>query len=101
MDLTPTTFDEAINESPVPVVIDFWADWCGPCHAISPILEEIAAENPDAVRIHKVDVDAYPELALRFDAMSLPTLVVLEDGQVVKRLVGARGKRHLLAELLG
>ena len=98
-DLTATTFDEAVLGSSVPVVVDFWAEWCGPCHALAPVLEEIAAEHPDSLRIVKLDVDAWPESALRFGVMSFPTLLVFDHGEVVQRLVGARGKRHLLAEL--
>jgi thioredoxin 1 len=98
-DLTAATFDEEVLGASVPVVVDFWAEWCGPCHALAPILDEIAAEHADTLRIYKLDIDAWPESALRFDVMSFPTLLVFQDGQVVKRLIGARGKRHLLAEL--
>jgi thioredoxin 1 len=99
VELTAATFDEVVGGSPVPVLVDFWAEWCPPCHALAPILDEIAAEQAAVLRVGKVDVDAYPELSLRFDVMSFPSLLVFADGQLVKRMIGARGKRHLLAEL--
>lgn len=98
-ELTAATFDEVVLGAPVPVVVDLWAEWCGPCHALAPILDEIAAEHAGALRITKVDVDAWPDVALRFGVMSFPTLLVFRNGEIVRRLVGARGKRHLLAEL--
>jgi thioredoxin 1 len=99
VDLTAATFDEVVGASPVPVLVDFWAEWCPPCHALAPILDEIAAEQAGSLRVAKVDVDEHPDLSLRFDVMSFPSLLVFVDGQLVKRMIGARGKRHLLAEL--
>jgi thioredoxin 1 len=99
VDVSSATFDELVNGSPVPVLVDFWAEWCPPCHALAAVLEEIAVELAGSLRVAKVDVDAHPDLSLRFDVMSLPSTLVFVDGQVVRRLVGARGKHHLLAEL--
>jgi len=99
IELTAATFDEVVGASPVPVLVDFWAEWCPPCHTIAPILDEIAAEHAGTLRIAKVDADAHPDLSLRFGVMSLPSLLVFVDGQLVKRMIGARGKQHLLAEL--
>lgn len=98
-ELTATTFDEVVARESVPVVVDLWAEWCPPCHALAPVLREIAAEHVDTLRIFSLDVDAHPDVARRFSVMSFPTLLVFEGGALVKRLVGARGKRHLLAEL--
>jgi thioredoxin 1 len=96
--LTTATFDETINASDKPVLIDFWADWCNPCKMIAPILEELSKEQT-AVTIAKLDVDANPEIAMRFNVMSIPTLLVIHDGEIKKRLVGAKGKGALLADL--
>jgi thioredoxin 1 len=101
-ELTDTTFDEEIGASPVPVVVDFWAAWCGPCHLLAPILEQIAIDRADDLRVFTVDADAHPTVAARYGVMSLPTLLVFDGRQgaePVMRLVGARGKRHLMAEL--
>jgi len=97
--VTDATFDETINGSSEPVLVDFWAEWCGPCKAIAPILDEIATENAGKLTIAKLNVDDNPDVALRFDVMSIPTLILFKDGQAQKRLVGAKGKRQLLAEL--
>ena len=97
--LTTDTFDETISSSEVPVVVDFWAEWCGPCKMIAPILTEIAGEHEGALRIAKLNVDEHPDLARRFDVMSIPTLLVFEDGVPKKRVIGAKGKGQLLEEL--
>jgi thioredoxin 1 len=97
--LTDATFAEEVGASDVPVVVDFWAEWCAPCKMIAPILEEINAENDGKVRIAKVDVDANPGLARQFDVMSIPTLIVFKDGQPQHRMIGAKGKAQLVEEL--
>jgi thioredoxin 1 len=97
--LSDTTFDELIGGSDAPVLVDFWAEWCGPCKMIAPILEEIAGEQAGKVQIAKVNVDDHPDLAMRFDVMSIPTLILFKDGEAQKRLIGAKGKGQLLEEL--
>jgi thioredoxin 1 len=97
--LTDSTFDEEIGSAEAPVIVDFWAEWCGPCKMIAPILEEIAGEQAGKVVIAKLNVDDNPDAARRFDVMSIPTLIVFQDGQPVKRMVGAKGKGQLLQEL--
>ena len=98
--LTDSTFDEEIAGSTADVVIvDFWAEWCGPCKMIAPILEEIATEQAGKVSIAKLNVDDNPDAARRFEVMSIPTLIVFKDGQPVRRLIGAKGKGQLLEEL--
>jgi thioredoxin 1 len=96
--LTTSTFDETVAASDQPIVVDFWAEWCGPCKMIAPILGEIAVEQP-GITVAKLNVDENPEIAMRFNVMSIPTLLVFQKGEVAKRLVGAKGKGQLLQEL--
>jgi thioredoxin 1 len=97
--LSDATFDETIGAADEAVVVDFWAEWCGPCKMIAPILEEIASEHAGKLSIAKLNVDENPDVARRYDVMSIPTLIVFKDGAPQKRLVGAKGKGQLLAEL--
>jgi thioredoxin 1 len=97
--LTDATFEEEINSSDQPVLVDFWAEWCGPCKLIAPILEELATEYDGKLRIVKVDVDESPDVARRYEIMSIPTLVVFHDGVSKKRMIGAKGKGQLVQEL--
>ena len=97
--LTDQTFDEEIAAATEPLLVDFWAEWCGPCKMISPILEEIANEHAGKIRVCKVDVDNNFGIARRFEVMSIPTLILFKDGTPQLRLVGAKGKGQLLQEL--
>lgn len=97
--LTDATFDEVVLAADRPVLVDFTAEWCGPCKVIAPILEELSAEQGEKLDIVSLDVDANPRTTLRYDVMSMPTLILFKDGEPQRRLVGARGKRHLLEEL--
>ncbi|MDP7550880.1 MAG: thioredoxin [Acidimicrobiales bacterium] len=97
--LTDSTFDEEIGSASGPVLVDFWAEWCGPCKTIAPILEEIADEQAGSLSVAKVNVDDSPSLAQRFGVMSIPTLILFDSGEPARRLVGAKGKPQLLEEL--
>jgi thioredoxin 1 len=97
--LTDTNFNEEVKGSDQPVLVDFWAEWCGPCKMIAPILEEIATEQEGKIRIGKLNVDDAPATAQQFQVMSIPTLILFKDGEVQKRVVGARGKGQLLEEI--
>ena len=91
-------FNQEVLNSDKPVLLDFWASWCGPCQMVSPIVDEIAAERSD-IKVCKINVDEQPELAARFGVMSIPTLVVMKNGKVINQAVGARPKAQILAML--
>jgi thioredoxin len=100
--VSDATFDETIGGADTPVLVDFWAEWCGPCQMIAPTLEEIAAEHEGKLKIAKLNVDENPNTAMRFNVMSIPTLLVFQPGDTSKearRLVGAKGKAQLLQDL--
>ena len=98
-ELTNETFDEEVGAADVPLIVDFWAEWCGPCRMVAPVLEQIALENAGKIRLAKLNVDDAPAVAQRFNIMSIPTLMVFQDGVAKKRIVGAKGKGQLLEDL--
>jgi len=97
--LTDATFDEVVGSSDKPLLVDFWAEWCGPCKMIAPVLDEIAKDYAGKIKIGKVNVDENLDLSRRFEVMSIPTLIVFKDGEPQLRIVGAKGKGQLLQEL--
>ncbi len=99
VNLTDATFDEHVKGSDVPVLVDFWAEWCGPCKMITPVLEEIAQEHVGKIQIAKLNVDDSLDVSRRFDVMSIPTLILFKDGEPQVRLIGAKPKGALLEEI--
>jgi thioredoxin 1 len=98
-DVTDETFvDEVLNSSDT-IMVDFWAEWCGPCRAVSPILDQIAQENPDKIKIVKLNVDDNPQMAMKYQITSIPAMKVFRGGEVVKTVIGAKPKPALEADL--
>ncbi|MGK2879261.1 MAG: thioredoxin [Mycobacterium sp.] len=97
--VTDDSFADDVKSSSTPVLVDFWATWCGPCRMVAPVLEEIASEKAGKLTVAKLDVDANPETAREYQVVSIPTLILFSDGEPVKRIVGAKGKAALLREL--
>jgi thioredoxin 1 len=92
-------FEAEVLESPTPVLVDFWATWCSPCRMIAPVLEEIATESGDSLRISKLDVDSSPGTPMRYGVQSIPTLILFKNGQETERIVGFLPKERLMARL--
>jgi thioredoxin 1 len=99
-DVTDTTFQTEVIESETPVLVDFWAPWCGPCRVVAPILEEIAKERPDELRIVKLNTDENQQTAVAYQVLSIPTMILFRNGQEAKRIIGAYPKKRLEAELV-
>ena len=97
-DVTDNNFQAEVLESETPVLVDFWAAWCGPCRVVTPVLEEIASERDD-LRIVKLDVDANQQTAANYDVLSIPTMILFKNGQVAKKIIGAYPKKKLESEL--
>jgi thioredoxin 1 len=99
VNVTDDSFDVDVLKSEKTVVVDFWAAWCGPCKMVAPVLDEIAGENADKINVAKLDIDANPATARDYQVMSIPTMIVFQDGKPVKQIVGARPKAALLSDL--
>jgi thioredoxin 1 len=98
-DVTDQDFEDRVLKSDEPVLVDFWAEWCVPCHMVSPVVEEIGQEKGVNLRVAKLNIDENPEVTRRYGVMSIPTLMLFKDGEEKARVVGARGKEALLREI--
>ena len=97
--VTDATFEAEVLNSPMPVLVDFWAAWCGPCRAIAPAVDEIASEYQGKLKVVKLDVDQYGEVSGRYNVLGIPTLLLFKGGQVVEKMVGARPKAAMIASI--
>ena len=97
--VTDATFEAEVLKSSKPVIVDYWAEWCGPCRQVSPVLEEIASEHGDKIDVVKLNIDENPAISQRYKIMAIPTMSVFKNGEVVKQIVGAKPKAALLREL--
>ena len=97
--VTDETFDTEVLQNSKPVIVDYWAEWCGPCRMVAPVLEEIASEHADKIDVVKLNIDDNPKVSQRYQIMAIPTMSVFQTGQVVKQIVGAKPKAALLREL--
>src|SRR5919108_5615933 len=95
LDVTEATFEQEVLKSETPVIVDFWAEWCGPCHAVAPVLQKIAEERKDDLRVVKLNIDEEPEIAQRYGVMSIPTIVLFKGGEPAAAAVGAQPKGSL------
>lgn len=100
IELDSSNFESTINDTNVPVVVDFWAPWCGPCKSIAPILEELASELGESVKISKVNVDNNSEIATKYEIRAIPTILVFNNGEIVETVVGLTSKADLKAKLV-
>ena len=98
-DVTDQDFEERVLGSEQPVLVDFWAEWCVPCHMVSPVVEEIGRDKGDDLQVAKLNIDENPDVTRKYGVMSIPTLMLFKDGQEIARVVGARGKDALLKEI--
>jgi thioredoxin len=99
VDVTDATFRDDVLSSDKTVLVDFWAEWCGPCKMVAPVLDEIAGENKEKLTVAKLDIDRNPAAARDYQVMSIPTMIVFQDGKPVKQIVGAKPKAALLRDL--